>query len=539
MSFEPDSLGRLLLRRAAAQPDDEGLVFPGTRLTFRQLERRAMELARALVGIGIEPGDRVALLMPNCVDMVRAIFAGSLVGAVLVPINARYKRRELGHVIGHSGAVVVLTTDVVAEHVDFLELLLDSLPELSYSPGGELAAPSAPALRHIVVFGEPRHSSIRDSRWLEDMAAGITADEVLGRQDAIEVGDDAIIMYTSGTTQLPKGCVLTHEAVTRDWAAYAYRMELERGDRMWAPCPMFHMAGLGPLTSAVGVGATTVSMTHFTPDEGLQQVREEQLTHLHSSFPQITAEVLCHPDRQPDDLCSVEVVMNVAPPEMQRQLWATLHSGARLVSIFGMTEAAGAITMTTPDDPPEAVVTTCGRPLDGVQLRIVDPETDRLVTAAGEPGEIQFRGFNAMTRYLDDPERTAETILADGWVRTGDLGRLDGVGRLTYFGRLKDMLKIGGENVSPLEIESHLGAHHAVKLAQVVGRPDDRYGEVPVAFVELHAEAEASEQGLIDHCTGQLATFKVPREIRFVSDWPMSATKIQKYRLREHLVGDS
>ena len=191
MSFEPDSLGRLLLRRAAAQPDDEGLVFPGTRLTFRQLERRAMELARALVGIGIEPGDRVALLMPNCVDMVRAIFAGSLVGAVLVPINARYKRRELGHVIGHSGAVVVLTTDVVAEHVDFLELLLDSLPELSYSPGGELAAPSAPALRHIVVFGEPRHSSIRDSRWLEDMAAGITADEVLGRQDAIEVGDDA------------------------------------------------------------------------------------------------------------------------------------------------------------------------------------------------------------------------------------------------------------------------------------------------------------------------------------------------------------
>ena len=536
MSFNPDTLGRLLLQRAAVQSNDEALVFPEDRLTFREIEGRATDLARALIGLGVERGDRVALLMPNCVDMVSAIFATSLTGAVMVPINARYKRRELSHVIGHSGAIMILTTDLVADHVDFLNLILDSLPGLSMSNSGEVSVANAPALRHLAVFGTTRHPGIMGSLSLENAAERVTAEQVLDRQKGVGLSDDAIIMYTSGTTQLPKGCVLTNEAVTRDSAAYASRMGLEQGGRIWAPCPMFHMAGLGPLTAAVGVGATTVSVTHFTPDVGLRQLRQEQLTHLHGAFPQITAEVLRHPDLQPDDVSTVGVVMNVASPELQRELQDLLPPGARLVSIFGMTEGSGPITMTTAEDPPEAVATTCGKPLEGVEVRLVDPDTDQVLTTPGQPGEIQFRGFNSFTRYHDDPERTAETILQGGWVRTGDLGRLDDAGRLSYDGRLKDMLKVGGENAAPLEIESHLEGHAAVKLAQVVGRPDDRYGEVPVAFVELQAGAESTAEELIDHCIGQLASFKVPREIRFVLEWPMSATKIQKYRLREELL---
>ncbi len=230
----------------------------------------------------------------------------------------------------------------------------------------------------------------------------------------------------------------------------------------------------------------------------------------------------------------MRTVLNVAPPETEELIQSMLPGGATLLNDFGMTEAAGMVTFTPVSDPDHLRFHTNGLPFPGLELRITGDD-GTTVLGAGADGEIQFRGPNALRSYLDDPDATAATILDGGWVRTGDRGRLDETGHLIYVGRIKEILKVGGENVAPAEVEALLSTHPAVAMAQVVGRPDPKYGEVPVAFVELMPGRTASTEELIDHCRGQVANFKLPREIRFVTEWPMSATKIQKFKLRELL----
>jgi acyl-CoA synthetase (AMP-forming)/AMP-acid ligase II len=473
--------------------------------------------------------------MPNCPDFIFALFGCTLIGAVAVPLNTRYRRRELAYVGENGDLVVVLTSDIIDEHVDFAALLRDSIDGIADSDAAEpLSLVPAPRLRHIVLFGSRRAAGMIDEDTFAGYGAGVAADEVLRRSRTVRIRDVLAMLYTSGTTANPKGCLLTHEAIVRDWIVAADRIGLTVDDAFWSPCPMFHMAGTGPMISAFSRAARFVTMTYFDPTEALDLIEQEGATHLYTAFPTIAMGLLRHPDYDAERVRSARWIMNIAPSETLRLMQSLIPSAIQ-VSAYGLTEATGTVCLGRPQDSAEQREVS-GPPLEGVELRIIDPETgeDRGPAVAGE---ILIRGFNTFEGYYRDPEKTAATLDSDGWVRTGDLGSLDENGRLTYVGRVKDMLKVGGENVAPSEIEAHLGTHPAVKLAQVVGRPDDHYGEVPVAFVELTAGTEVDAAELIEFCHGEIASFKIPREVRFVTEWPMSATKIRKYRLREMAVG--
>ena len=299
---------------------------------------------------------------------------------------------------------------------------------------------------------------------------------------------------------------------------------------------MFHMGALLYATAVFSRGGTFISQGHFDPDEAFDLFAEQRPTALYPLFPTITLSLLHH-ERFPDAaLDDVRVLGNVSPPDIQRKVQAALPQ-ATLISAYGMTEVCGTLAHNRLDDSGEKRTTTCGRPLPGWEARIVDPET-REPVGPGVRGELTVRGECLFEGYFNDPDQTAASKDADGWFFTGDHCSIDSDGFLDFHGRLKDVLKVGGENVSALEVESFLATHPAVKLAQVVGVPDDRYMEVPAAFVELVPGSEVSGDELAEFCDGKIARFKIPRYYRFVTEWPMSSTKVQKFRLREEIVAE-
>jgi fatty-acyl-CoA synthase len=517
------SLGELLRSRAAEDPDTVLLAFAEETVTYGETAERAAAVAAGLVALGVAPGERVGILMTNSVEYAVCLFGTWLVGAVAVPVNARYVRQELAYLVMHS-RIRVLFAGAAQAPTDFLGLACDALPGLAGAPDPlRLRLPDAPALTAVVLTGSV------------DRPPALSLDELValgtGPLPASDGNRTALVLYTSGTTARPKGCEIRGGALVRNWTAWGELIGFAPGEKVWAPCPMFHISGIGPILGALIARGTMLTDTHFEAGAALRLLARYRPEHLFPAFPPITLGVLHHPDYRRDDWDFVRTLHNVAAPEVQRAIQRAAPAGAVVTSNFGMTEGAGPMTYTRLDDDEERRLSTTGTAFPGYEVRVVDPETGR-ITGPGERGEIQFRAASAFHAYLDDPVATAATIVDGGWVRTGDLGALDSGGRLSYLGRIKDMLKVGGENVAPLEIEAHLGTHPAVHLAQVIGRPDERLGEVPVAFVELRPGAAATPDELIAHCVGQLARFKVPRAVYFVTEWPTSTTKIVKSALR-------
>jgi fatty-acyl-CoA synthase len=535
---EATSIGDLLLRTAQRGPDREALVFPAARFTYREVVERSIRAARSLAALGVRRGDHVGLLMPNCPEFVFALFGAQLLGAVVVPVNTRFRTRELAYVTENAELSVLVTSDIVDEHVDFVERLHESLPGLAGSGDPlrlELAA--APALRTVVLLGAREAPGMLPQRRFDELAGSVEERQVLREREFVRLRGVALILYTSGTTAQPKGCLITHEAVTRVWTAAAKRLRIEADDRIWDPLPLFHLSCLGPLLFAFQLGATLISTTHFEPAAGLEQIERERATWLYSVFPPIAMALIKDPSFGGRDLSRVRGLLNVAPPETMRIIQAAFPHAIQVGGHFGMTEMSGAITCNEWDAPPEQQAEQHGAPLPGTEVRVVDPETGE-VLGPGRTGELQVRGCGMFEGYHGDPELSGKTVPEDGWLRTGDLGVVDEHGVVTYVSRLKDMIKVGGENVASAEIESHLSTHPAVKLVQVVGAPDERLGEVAAAFVELVPGYELTAEEVIDYCRGAIASFKVPRHVRFVTEWPMSATKIQKFRLREQIAAE-
>jgi fatty-acyl-CoA synthase len=299
---------------------------------------------------------------------------------------------------------------------------------------------------------------------------------------------------------------------------------------------MFHIAALGVSIACVVTGATIVTAPFFEPDGGVALLERERPTALYPAYANIVLGILNHPRSADLDLSEARRMLVVGPPKTLYALQEQMP-GCTLVSTFGMTESCGCSTQHDLDDPLEVRCETVGLPIPGLELRIADPVTGD-VAGPDVAGEIQLRGPVLFDGYYKDEEKTRSTFLAGGWMRTGDLGSVDAQGRARYLGRIKDIIRVGGENLSPAELEAHLMTHPAVLIAQAVGIPDERLDEVPVAFVELRAGASATEEELIAHCQGAIARFKVPRHIRFVTEWPMSATKVQKFRLRESIMAE-
>jgi acyl-CoA synthetase (AMP-forming)/AMP-acid ligase II len=532
------TMGDLLLTAADRNPDKLALVFPETRYTYAELAARALRRARSLQALGVKPRDHVGILMHTCPEFVELYFAIALCGAVIVPINARYKASEIGYVVENADLVTVITTAAVAEQVNFVERLEAALPGLSaQADPRRLSIGTAPRLRNVVRFGAGERAGFISDAAFDAGADAVPEIAVHETRLGVRVRDVALMLYTSGTTANPKGCLITHEAQVRNSITLGrHRYRLTAEDSLWSPLPMFHIAAVLPMLAIFDVGGTYLTMGYFDPGVALQMLEEHKVTATYPSFVTIMQGLIYHPDFAARDLTSIRLMNSnfaVQPPGVSEPIMKAMP-GAVQVGSFGMTEASGTVSTGSPSEPESQRITRLGRPLPGLEVRVVD--TDGRDIATGGRGEVLVRGYSLFEGYYRDAEKTAQALDAEGWFHTGDIGSLDAAGTIMFHGRIKDMLKVGGENVAAAEIEAQLQKHPAVKLAQVVGIPDSKYEEVPAAFIELQPGQTVTPEELIELCRRDIASFKVPRQVRFVTEWPMSSSKIQKFRLRTALL---
>ncbi len=510
-------------------------MFPDETATLAQLAARATAFARGLIGLGLKPGEHVAILMPNCMDYIVAHFGIQLAGGVGVLLNARYRSHELEFAVAFSESRILVTTTAFEPEVDYRRTLVETYPDLAHAEAGvPLDLARAPLLGQIVSFGPvawPAAFAVAD---MTARAAGVGDDQLRAARAWQDREGTAVLYFTSGTTSRPKACEITGAGLQRSWSIFTRTADLRAGEMVWVPMPFFHSGGVGLMAGLLADGAGIASAARFDPESVLDMIEGHRIEHLYPGFHLLAAPVIEHPRFSAERFDFLRTVVVIGPLGTIRRLEARLPPGVPALNLYGLSEGSGLVTLSRRDAPADLRVTRAGPALPGVEVMIADPATGDALPA-GRDGEILFRGGGALRGYFRQPEATAATIRPDGFVRTGDVGNLAADGTLAYVGRLKDMLRIGGENVAAAEIESFLSGHDAVANVQVVGRPDDRLGEVPVAFVELRHGAAASAAELIGFCTGRIARFKVPAEVRFVTEWPMSATKIQKFKLKELL----
>lgn len=537
MSDKIYTIGKLLKDRAEAIGDGDALVFPDRRLSYTQLYRQASDWARAFTALGVKRGDHIGILLPTCPEFLEVYFGCALLGAVAVPINARYQPGELAYLTKDAALRIMVTTGKVADSLDFQERLHTALPSLqSAQDPMALELGEAPELRQIICLEEQCSASVLPRSKAMELGRDIPQAVIDECAEAVEPSDIGLILYTSGTTSNPKGCMISNRAMVGNSRNLGKRYQVTADDKVWSPLPIYHIAGILPMMMVIDAGGAYLTVSFFEAGTALEMLERERATIAYPAFVTIMQDLISHERFAKTDLSSMRLMNSnfaVQPAWIKTAMIEAMPSIIH-VGTYGLTEAAGTICTSALDESEESRTTRLGVPLDEWELRIVDFETGR-ECKTGERGEICARGPNMLDGYYNSPEKTAESI-RDGWLHTGDIGSLDEAGTIMFHGRTKDMLKVGGENVAAAEIEGALQTHDAVKLAQVVGIPDERYVEVPVGFVELAQGKQADPQELIEHCRGQIANFKLPRDIRFVDSWPMSTSKIQKFRLRDELI---
>jgi acyl-CoA synthetase (AMP-forming)/AMP-acid ligase II len=485
-------------------------------LTYGELHTAARTFAASLVESGVEPGDRVAIWCFNSANWVVAALGTFCAGAALVPVNTRFKGPEAADILARSGARALVTvTDFL--NTDYVAML-------------RAAAPPLPSLQTVVVaHGPASGSAVAWDDFVARAAPGARA-EVERRAAALGPEDRSDVLFTSGTTGSPKGVVMTHGrtlSVATDWVAMT---GLSAGDVYLMVNPYFHMFGLkAGILASVAAGATMLPEPVFDADRVLARVAEEKVTVLPGP-PTLYQSILDHPARAAYDLSSLRVAVTGAadiPVQLIRRVFDELPFST-VVTGYGLTEA-GTATATGPGDDAEAVATTVGCPRPGFEVRIAGQ--DSVAAEAGEAGEVLVRGPSVMAGYLDDPAETAKALSPDGWLKTGDLGTLGEAGRLRIVGRVKDMFIVGGFNAYPAEIENALLRHPGIRQAAVIGIPDDRLGEVGMAFV---VGDQLSGDEIMEWSRRQMANYKVPRVVEVVDELPLNATgKVVKDALRE------
>jgi fatty-acyl-CoA synthase len=515
--------GALLDEAAATWPDADALVYcaydagPSVRWTFRQLRRRARQVARALSAVGVAPGDRVGLWATNVPEWLLLQFGCAYAGAVLVPLNPLYRTAEVAHVLRTAG-VTLLFVEPVNRGTSLWDMAVEAAAEVEHAP-------------RLVALGDAPDGA--GASWPLFLAAADAVDDA--RLDALAVrGDDlAQIQFTSGTTGAPKGAALRHGALTDNARLFAHRAEWEAG---WGACsgmPQFHCGGSVLATmGAFAVGATLMPLVTFDARKAIDTV-DAELAEVLCAVPTMLLAIEAELARAGGSLGSLRRVVtggSLVPPEIARR-WND-RLGVTFSITYGLTEASPVITQSSPSDPLALQVGTVGRALPHVELDVADPLG--VPVGVGDEGEVRVRGWQVMAGYHGDPAATDAAVTPDGWLGTGDLGRLDGDGYLRITGRAKDMIIRGGENLYPAEIEAALRAITGVVDACVVGVPDERYGEVPAAFVRLAPDVALDADGMRRALDGRIARFKIPEHLRVVDAYPLTPSgKIQKFRLRE------
>jgi len=526
--FPKYTLGSLPERAARRWGAREALAFQGRRWSFDEISAGVDHLAHGLIGLGVKPGEKVALWMVNRPEFIEAMFAVIKVGAVLVPVNTRFRTDDVAYVLGQSDA----TTLIIAERsgpVDYLGMVRELVPSLA---GGAARAARFPHLRRVISVGEtPRAETLS---WREAHAAGDRIDATLAaRADAVDPDGIAFFFYTSGTTGFPKGAMHDH-AIIRNVVDRAFRMAITPADVIMMYLPLFHAFGFteGPLMSMV-TGARQVLTETFDPAESLALVEQERATILHG-FDLHFKELMEAHERFPRDVSSLRTGilatgMSSSVPIAQKARRVL----GRFLSGYGMSEFGVGAALSALDSTEEQCTEASGYPAPGYEIRVIDAQSGR-DQPPDVPGEILVKSYMTMRGYYGKPAETAQALDRDGWVHTGDMGFIRADGHLRFMGRYKDMLKIGGENVDPMEVEAFLMSHAAINLAAVVSFPDPRLSEVGVAFVKCEPGSALTDADVLAHCKGRIASFKIPRHVIFVDDFPMTSSgKIQKVKLRE------
>lgn len=536
LTLRPGTIGHSIINAVRRWPDRTALVLEDRQSDHRDLSQQILGAAKNMLGLGIAPGEHVGILMPNCWDYVVLTGALNMIGAGAVVLNSRYRGEDLKYVLKQAQISHLFISGLGRPHVDLRGLLTTTFPTLETWSGDQPPAlDECPKLRNIFHFQAPDERVFPTESHFEASGSQISHAELCDRAAAVEPEDIALIIFSSGTTAHPKACMISHRSVTHVAGAIAERLQLTPDDVFWDPLPLYHLSSHLPLNACRQTGATFVSQSHFEPAAALAELERVGATICYPAFPALTAGLIDHPDFRRRDLSRLRAQINIGAPE-QLAKFAQALPHAKQISCYGLTECGGIATMSCLDDSSAQRVERAGLPLTGHSVRIIDPETLNVVPA-GTRGEIAISG-PIFSGYFDDDAQTKKVMLPDGWLRSGDLGWIDADGQLAYAGRIKDMLKIGGENVAAVEVESFLSGHPKIKMAQVIPAPDDRLVEVVAAFIELNSGETMSAEEVIEYCVGAIASYKIPRYVRFVRDWPMSTTKIQKFMLVDRFVPD-
>ncbi|MDN4525421.1 AMP-binding protein [Fictibacillus fluitans] len=520
------TIGKYLEGQAHSLASHEAVVYSklGIRYSYKEFYELTEKVAKGLMALGISKGDHIAVWATNVPEWILLQFGSARAGAVLVTVNTSYQQNELEYLLKQSDAKALFLIE------GFKDTSYVKLAQTVQGKKGEF-----PFLEKMIFMGNEKHDGMLSWEGMLTAGEDVTDEELAQREQSLHPDDVINMQYTSGTTGFPKGVMLTHNNILGNAHRLAAAMKLTCDDRLCIPVPFFHCFGcvIGTLT-AVSAGATMVPVVQFNPKEVLETVEKEKCTALHGVPTMFIAE-LNHEEFESYHLGSLRTgVMagSTCPIEVMKSVIDKMGM-SEITIAYGQTETSPVFTQTVPDDPIEKRVETVGKPHPGVDVKVIDPVTGERLKA-GMQGELCTRGYHVMKGYYKMPEATASAIDPEGWLHTGDLAVMDNDGYVAITGRLKDMIIRGGENIYPREVEEFLYSHPSILDVQVIGVPDEKYGEKVAACVQLKEGKLLAKEELVDYCQGKISKFKIPEHIFIMNEYPMTASgKIQKYKLRE------
>jgi len=535
--FRNITVGKILHETALLHPDRDALVFPesGIRLSWKEFEKKCVSVAKGFMALGVEKGDHVSVWTTNLPEWIYMQFGLGMIGAVLVTVNTNYKSSELEYILRQSDSTTLVLMDGYRDS-SFVDMAYEVLPGLSETGCGRYSNEKMPYLKNVVYIG-PRNDTPGMFRFDELLIMGeaVTDMQLQERANSLDTHDVINMQYTSGTTGFPKGVMLTHHNVVNNAIMVGDVLDLTHEDRLLIHVPLFHCFGCVMSTlNAVSHGSTMVVVESFDPLKALQYIDREKCTAI-NGVPTMFIAMLNHPDFQNYDMSSLRTGIMAGAPcpvEVMNDVRTKMHC-PEIVIAFGQTESSPVMTMTRRNDPVELRVSTVGTLLPDIEGKIIDPATGEDV-GPDIQGEIVTRSACVMKGYYKMDEATRETIDKDGWLHTGDLGKVDNNGYFKVTGRIKEMIIRGGENIYHREIEEFLHKNPKISDVYVVGIPDKKYGEQLLAVIKLTDGQVSSAEEMVEFCQGKIARHKIPKYWEFVDSYPMTASgKIQKYKIVE------
>ncbi|MCJ2166046.1 MULTISPECIES: AMP-binding protein [unclassified Pseudodesulfovibrio] len=530
------TLGQLLRETAQKYPDQEAVVYVDRnfRLTYKEFDELTDTIAKGLMGLGVQKGEKVALWANNVPYWVALQFATAKIGAILLTVNTHYRSHEVEYLLKHSESENLFIIGQYRDH-DYLTTTYEQIPELRTQERGQLKTDKFPHLKRVFYLGHEKHRGMYSIPELQAMAAMVSDEDYAQRQASLDPHDVVNMQYTSGTTGFPKGVQLTHYNIGNNGYWIGKNQNFRAGDRLCLTVPLFHCFGcvLGVL-ACVNHGVTMVIKEDFVPLDVMAAIDVEKCTAVYG-VPTMYIAMLDHPLFERFDYSSLRTgIMAGSPCPVEVMKRVIDKMNMREITIcYGLTESSPVMSQTVVGDSLKHMTETVGRAMPEVEVRIVDPETNE-ECAPGIQGEVCCRGYNVMKGYYNNEKATAAAIDNEGWLHSGDLGVMDEDGYLSITGRLKDMIIRGGENIYPREIEEFLYSMEGILDVQVAGVPSGKFGEEVGAFVIRKEGVDLEPEDVIDYCRGKIARYKIPKYVTFVTDYPMTASgKIQKYKLRD------